>query len=105
MRKISKKKNFPVKGRINLTRVMSMTEKEIMQTGPPDLAGLTDDFWDNAVLVMPEKKVAVSIRMDSEVLAWYKATGPRYQTRMNAVLKSYARRETGVSNGSGQVVT
>jgi len=85
---------------IDLARVMSMTEEEIMRTSPPDLADLTDDFWDNAVLVMPKKKVAVSLRMDSEVLAWYKATGARYQTRMNAVLKSYARRGTGVSTGS-----
>jgi uncharacterized protein (DUF4415 family) len=77
-----------------------MTEKEIMQTSPLELSDLPDDFWDNAVLVMPEKKVAVSLRMDGDILAWYKATGPRYQTRMNAVLKSYAMRETRVSTGS-----
>jgi len=63
-----------------------------MRISPPELADIPDDFWDNAVLVMPEKKVAISLRMDSEVLAWYKAAGPRYQTRMNAVLKSYAGR-------------
>ena len=91
MKKASTKKDFPVKGRIDLARVASITEKEIMQTSPPELSDLPDDFWDNAALVMPEKKVAVSLRMDSDVLAWYKATGPRYQTRMNAVLKSYAK--------------
>jgi uncharacterized protein (DUF4415 family) len=41
---------------------------------------------------MPEKKVAVSLRLDHDVLAWYRASGPRYQTKINAVLKSYAER-------------
>jgi len=80
------------KGRIDRDRVLAMSEEEVMRTSPPELAHLPDNFWDNAKLVMPEKKVAVSLRLDSEVLAWYRASGPRYQTKINAVLKSYAER-------------
>ena len=38
-------------------------------------------------------KVMISLRVDSDVLEWYKAQGPRYQTRMNAVLRAAAFRE------------
>jgi uncharacterized protein (DUF4415 family) len=46
---------------------------------------------------MPEGKVPVTFRMDREVLAWFKAQGSRYQTRMNAVLRAYveARKRSG----------
>ncbi len=56
----------------------------------PDAAPILDEAWfRTARLVMPERKVPVSIRVDREVLEWFKAQGPRYQSRMNAVLKAY----------------
>lgn len=66
-----------------------MTEEEIAATSPPDLADLPDDFWDDAVIVVPDPKEAISLRVDRDVLEWFRAQGPRYQTRMNAVLRSY----------------
>lgn len=50
---------------------------------------LPDNFWDNAELVMPKTKQAVSLRVDPEVLAFFKAQGKGHLTRMHAVLKSY----------------
>jgi len=35
------------------------------------------------------RKSAISLRLDPEVLDWFKAQGPGYQTRMNAVLRAY----------------
>ena len=35
-----------------------------------------------------EAKRSISLRVDAEVLAWFQAQGPGYQTRMNAVLKA-----------------
>lgn len=35
------------------------------------------------------RKSAISLRVDPEVLRWFKAQGPGYQTRMNAVLRAY----------------
>ena len=55
-----------------------------------DIPELGPDFFKNAVLVLPIVKAAVSIRVDMNVLDWFKATGPGYQTRMNAVLRMYA---------------
>jgi len=36
-----------------------------------------------------EAKRSISLRVDAEVLAWFQAKGPGYQTRMNAVLKAF----------------
>jgi uncharacterized protein (DUF4415 family) len=40
-------------------------------------------------VVTPVPKEAISIRVDSDVLAWFREGGSGYQTRMNAVLRSY----------------
>ena len=69
-----------------------MTEAEIRRTAPPELAGLPADFWDEGELVVPTAKQAISLRVDEDVLDWFRQTGPRYQTRMNAVLRSYMAR-------------
>ena len=79
----------PSRGRADLSRVRRMSEAEVRNTSPPELAGLPDDFWESAVLVAPVRKQAISLRVDEDVLAWFKRTGPRYQSRMNAVLRSY----------------
>ena len=69
-----------------------MTEAEIRRTAPPELANLPEDFWDEAKLVIPTPKQAISLRVDEDVLDWFRRTGPRYQTRMNAVLRTYMSR-------------
>lgn len=66
-----------------------MSEAEVDATSPPELADLPEDFWDEAIVVPPPLKEAISIRIDQDVLEWFRRRGPRYQTRMNAVLRSY----------------
>ena len=34
-------------------------------------------------------KTSISLRVDVDVLEWFKAQGPGYQTRINAVLRAY----------------
>jgi uncharacterized protein (DUF4415 family) len=45
--------------------------------------------WSDGVVVMPAKKKAISIRIDEDVLDFFKSDGFGYQGRMNAVLRSY----------------
>lgn len=61
-----------------------------------DIPELDESFWDKARLVEPEGTQQITLRVKKSVLEAYKATGKGYQTRMNAVLESYARtlRET-----------
>lgn len=72
--------------------MMRMSEEEIMRTSPPELRDLPDDFWDHAVLVPPVLKQPISLRVDEDILEWFRRQGPRYQTRMNAVLRAYMER-------------
>lgn len=51
---------------------------------------LDEAFWQNARVIMPAGKSSVHLRLDSDVLEWFKAQGKGHLTRMNAVLRSYA---------------
>ncbi|KKN89822.1 BrnA antitoxin family protein [Aurantimonas sp. C2-6-R+9] len=55
----------------------------------PEGPSLGADFWKDAELVYPEAKTPISLRVDKDVLDWFKAEGTGYQTRMNAVLRSF----------------
>lgn len=92
MRKPAHKKAAFPRDIVDLERVRTMTDEEVMATSPPELADLPDDFWDNAVMMPPVTKEAISLRVDDDTLAWFRAGGPGYQTRMNAVLRSYMER-------------
>jgi uncharacterized protein (DUF4415 family) len=72
-----------------------MSDRTIAGTSPPELADLPADFWDEAEVVVPPAKQAVSLRLDLDVLDWFKQQGPKYQTRINAVLRSYVSRARG----------
>lgn len=54
-----------------------------------DIPELNEDFWTNAVIEYPEKKKPVTLRLDADVLEWFKSTGKGYQTRINAILRSF----------------
>jgi uncharacterized protein (DUF4415 family) len=54
-----------------------------------DIPELSEAFWENAEVRLPETKTAVYIRLDGDVLAWLKNQGKGYQTRINAILRSY----------------
>jgi uncharacterized protein (DUF4415 family) len=77
-------------GFADIEKLLAMTDEEIERTAPPELPFFPDDFWKDARVVVPNGKAAISIRVDEDVLAWFRATGPKYQSRMNAVLRSYA---------------
>jgi uncharacterized protein (DUF4415 family) len=85
----------PSRGRADLTRLRRTSEAEIAHTAPPELAELPPEFWETAVPVVPGPKTPISLRVDDDVLAWFRETGPRYQSRMNAVLRSYMKHVAG----------
>ena len=92
-----------VRGRADLAKLRGVTEREIRRTSPPELADLPADFWTQAVVVDPVPKQPISLRVDRDVLAWFKDQGPRYQSRINAVLRSYvaAMRDQRRRRGAG----
>ena len=80
-------------------RVARMSEAELAAAAAadPDAPPTDPAFWKDARLVMPETKVRVSLRIDRDVVDWFKSHGRGYQSRINAVLRSYmnARKKTG----------
>jgi uncharacterized protein (DUF4415 family) len=54
-----------------------------------DIPELDENFWENAVIEYPEKKKPVTLRLDADVLSWFKSLGKGYQTRINSVLRSF----------------
>ena len=81
----------PRRGKTDLDKLRRLTDKEIDASiaNDPDWAEFKDIDWSEAVLVLPPKKKAISIRVDEDVLDYFKKHGAGYQRRMNAVLRSY----------------
>ncbi len=70
---------------------MSDEELETSIAADPDEAGMVID-WDNATVEMPQPKALLNMRVDRDVLDFFRKTGKGYQTRINAVLRSYVSR-------------
>jgi uncharacterized protein (DUF4415 family) len=49
----------------------------------------TAEFWADADVVIPEGKTRMTARFDTDLVEWFKSYGPKYQTRMNAVLRQF----------------
>jgi uncharacterized protein (DUF4415 family) len=54
-----------------------------------DIPELSEAFFQNAVLRLPRPKAKVCIRLDQDILAWFKSQGKGYQTKINAVLRAF----------------
>src|SRR5262245_34243179 len=80
----------PRRGKTDWAAVDALTDEEIEAAVRKDPDAVPLDFdWSEAVLVVPPKKKAISIRVDEDVLDYFKQQGAGYQRRMNAVLRSY----------------
>ncbi|MCL4520638.1 MAG: BrnA antitoxin family protein [Firmicutes bacterium] len=74
--------------RTDWVRIHQMTDADIDYSDSP-AAG--EAFWAEAEWWMPVSKTRLSLRLDSDVVEWFKAQGPGYQGRINAVLRAYVR--------------
>ena len=79
-------------GSTDPARIAALTDAEIEAAvaDDPDTAPLDID-WSRAQMVIPPRKVPVSIRLDEDVLTYFRGAGAGYQSRINAVLRSYVR--------------
>ncbi len=83
--------------RTDWARVDATTDAEIseqVRANPEDVE-FTDEMLAAVRWVMPEKKVPISLRVDPDVLEFFKSDGDGYQSRMNAVLRGYMRGRRG----------
>ena len=78
--------------RTDWSRVDALSEDEIDNAARRDPDSFVGDaaFWQAAELLYPKAgKQRVTLRLDADVLDWFRSAGPGYQTRINAVLRAY----------------
>lgn len=85
----SHKKN--VKNKANLIKLHKGSDVDINYDDNP---ATTKKFWEDAEVVMPTHKIHLSVRLDEDVVAYFKQKGHGYQSKINAVLKAYVRAHT-----------
>jgi uncharacterized protein (DUF4415 family) len=85
----------PRRGKTDWKKVDKLTDAEIeaAMAKDPDWADFKDVDWSEGVLVIPPRKKAISIRVDEDVLDYFKRQGAGYQRHMNAVLRSYMQQK------------
>ena len=80
------------RGRTDFERLHAMRDADIDDS---DIPRLEKSFWKAAKLTMPEPKDRLTIRIDHDVVEWLKKKGSGYQTRINAILRSYMKAQSG----------
>jgi uncharacterized protein (DUF4415 family) len=78
--------------------VKAMTEDELaasIAADPDDVHEPID--WTQAVAGMPPRKRDIHIRIDEDVLDWFRQAGRGYQTRINNVLRAFMKSRKGLS--------
>jgi len=83
----------PIETQTDWARIDRLTEEEIEEwaRSDPDHPALDDEFWKMVDAQKPDKQ-AISIKLDKDLLDFFKAQGRGYQTRINAVLRHYMDR-------------
>lgn len=71
-------------------RLRAQTDADIHRAilDDPDATPTDAAFWDDARVVMPKRKETVTIRLDADVLGWFRGE-KGYQTKINAILRAY----------------
>ncbi len=73
-----------------MQRLRDMRDEDIDFSDIPNQAGTTG--WRRVSDLVPkENKEQITLRIDADVLAFFRSTGRRYQSRINAALRDYMR--------------
>lgn len=78
--------------RTDWRKVKAMTGKKLEVSIRADVDDLQEDpDWTQVVMGVPAPKDHINIRIDHDVLEWFKASGKGYQTLMNNVLRAFVK--------------
>ena len=83
------------RGPTDLSRAKAKTEAELERdiAADPDWRDIPRNWHEAAVAVTPIPKKLLSLRLDTDVVDWFRRQGPGYQTRINAVLRIFVERQ------------
>jgi uncharacterized protein (DUF4415 family) len=90
--RVSLKDLHKMKGLTDWKRVDAMTEEDIQRAAAsdPDAPMTTAADWANARVVWPAGKEPICI--DNDIVEWFRKQGHGYQSRINAVLRTFVER-------------
>jgi uncharacterized protein (DUF4415 family) len=86
-----KQKSSSLRSKTNFRRLRTMTNADIRLTAEHpeiDLKHVARGIVRRGLKLVPPK-TSISLRIDADVLEWFKLSGCGYQTRMNAVLRAF----------------
>jgi len=90
---VSAEEAHDMEGRTDWERLREMSDKDIARVAneDPDAAPLLDETWfESAAVLDPSgEKEQISIRLDRDVLRYFRAQGRGYQSRINKVLRAF----------------
>ena len=70
----------------DLKKIDAMNDKDIDYSDAPEL---DESFLARPLVALPKKKELVSIRLDYDIVQWFRGKGKGYQTKINALLRAY----------------
>ena len=76
--------------RTNWSALASMSDEDIDYS---DIPPLTDEFFERATLRIPATQSQNLVRLDPDVMKWFKSKDEHYQTLINSVLRHYMESE------------
>jgi len=84
-----------LEGKTDWEKVRNMSNADIHAAikADTDVMPTNEDFWKSAEVVLPRNKEVVTMRLDADVLEWFRQESG-YQTRINAILQSYMKAHT-----------
>jgi uncharacterized protein (DUF4415 family) len=94
---------YPLEGRSDWARLSTQTDADIEAAiaSDPTAAPIADETWFSRVRRTRLHKEHISIKLDGDVLAFFRAKGGGYQTRINDVLRAFMEHEAR-AEGAGQ---
>ena len=85
------------KSRTDLAKLHQEDDSDINYSDSP----ATDKaFWQDAEIFIPTHKIHLSLRLDEDIVAFFKRQGRGYQTKINAVLRAYVKKHTALRASS-----
>ena len=84
-----KKKSISQKSKTDFARLDKMKDEDIDYSDAPEI---TLEMFAKAIVrsgLKPRVKKQITLRVDDDVLAWFKKQGSGYQTRINMLLRAY----------------
>jgi uncharacterized protein (DUF4415 family) len=80
-----------MKSETDWAKVDATTQDEVERQADEDEGPLPDGWEKTVIIGLPPGKEAVKLRIDRDVLDWFRGTGKGYQTRMNNVLRAFVK--------------